>query len=157
MRLKNEKGTCVIDVFLLLPFCGVLIVYLAVRHLYRLLGRKKYIVPVLGFSILSGFWVIAGGLYLDFWRFWFLSNLSGNDFMWNWPFNLIGGARLVSGIPTYADFFGFWNLTALLFFFVVYPVSLWIGIQIGYILFGRSERQKGLISFFFPQKNVYFK
>lgn len=154
--IKNEKGTFLIDAFLLLPFCGILIVYLVARHLYRLLGRKKYIVPSFSFLVLSGFWIIAGGLYFDCWRFWFLSSLSGNDFMWNWPFNLLG-FELVKEIPTYADFFGFLNLLAILIFLAVYPFSLRTGIQTGYILFGRSERQKGLASFFFPSaKNSRF-
>lgn len=150
--IRSQKGTFVIDALILLPwFFGPLVVYLSVRYLYRWFSRsrKKYIIPVLALYTLKVFWIIAVGLYFDFWRFWFLSDLSGNDFMWNWPFNLIG-VRLVSDIPTYLDFWGFWNLIALFLFFVVYPASLWIGIQIGYILFGRSERQKGAIDLLFP-------
>jgi len=151
--LRNEKGTFIIDSLLLLPlFFGPTIVFLTTRHLYYWLGRKKAIIPVLAILTLSGFWLIGGGLSLDFIRPYPVSELSGNDFMWNWPFNLIG-VRIINRIPTYADFFSFWNIVALLFFIFAYPFMLNLGIQVGYLLFGRSEKQRGISDLFFKRDN----
>lgn len=151
--LRNEKGTFIIDSLLLLPlFFGPLIVFLTTRYLYRWLGRKRMIIPALAILTLSVFWLIGGGLYFDLIRPYPVSDLSGNDFMWNWPFKLIG-RRIASRIPTYGDFFGFWNMLALTLFIFVYPVMLYLGIQIGYLLFGRSERQRGAIDLFLGRQH----
>lgn len=157
--LKNEKGTFVIDILILLPLVfGPLIVYLATRHIYRWFGRRKLIIPFFSGLVIKGFWLAAGGLYFDYWKFGFLSKMSGNEFMWNWPFDLLGWRLAAKDqIPTYADFYGFWNILACFLFLAVYPLALWVGIQIGYLLFGRSERQKGIAALFFPVYKSHFK
>lgn len=136
----------------LLPIIGKFKVYLENRFLFKYFNNKRRVRINLNVLIVSVFWSLALGLYFDLFRFGFLSSLSGNDFMWNWPLYPLSGFRVIADIPTYADFWGFWNLLAMFFFFVVYPIVFWLGIQIGYILFGRSEKQQGGIDLVFPRK-----
>lgn len=142
----NEKGFFAIDIFMLLPCLGMLVVYLAVRHLYKIFSARISIRILSMLTVLS-FWLIAGwALYFDG----IFSN--GNWFMWlglNWLLDSFGALR-----PTYADFGGFWNMLAMFLFIFVYPLALWTGIQTGYWVFGRSEKQIGFIDFLFPNKKV---
>lgn len=148
---NNQNGTFLIDSLFLLPWIfGPFIAYITVRHLYRLFGRKKWFISALFLLTICGFWLIAGGLYFDYISPYPLSKLGGNAFMWNWPFNLFG-ATLVKNIPTYTNFFGFWNILALFLFAIAYPLMLWIGIKIGYLFFGRSEKQKGVVDLLFKR------
>jgi len=150
--LRSEEGSFVLDIFILLPAIGAFIVWLGVRHLYKWWKSSIFTLYIIALIL---FIAIAAGLYFDAWRPpVFLSTLSGNDFMWNYPILALTGHRIVplSCIPTYASFWCFLNLLAIfLFFLVFYPLLLWLGIQIGYIMFGRSEKQKGAIDLLFAR------
>ncbi len=156
--LGNQNGTFIIDALFLLPWVfGPLMVFLATRWLFNWIKNRKIVVAGLFATTMLGFWLMAGwGLYFDGVSLEGISRLtgttSGNDFMWNWPFNLFG-LQVVgqNQIPTYADFYGWLNILAMFFFIVVYPLMLWLGIQAGYLLFGRSEKQKGVVCLFFKR------
>lgn len=148
----NERGSFVIDVFLL-PIIGIFQVFLMVRYFFKHYDKRSVKIK-LTVLVVAIFWPLALGLYYDLYIFSFLSDMSGNDFMWNWPILQIFGERIVPPgfIPTYENTGGSCHTFAFIFFFFVYPIVYWMGIHIGYILFGRSEKQKGGIDLVFPRK-----
>ncbi len=132
-------GICVIDSFLLDPFLlmavGIFIVWLNVRHLMK--SGKSYI-WALSLLTLILFWSISISLYFNLpWVHWIAELChaqNGRDWMINsgvFHFdieNLPDFAHVLSG-----------------FLFATYPLWLWLGIQLGHILFGRKSRHKGLL------------
>jgi hypothetical protein len=69
--------------------------------------------------------------------------------MWNSGIELFGLPPMVDTTPpTYTNPVGFWNILAFLLF-ATYPFFLWVGLNFGYILFGRTERQRGVVGLFF--------
>jgi hypothetical protein len=149
-KSKNKNGAILIDIILLPLVFGPLIIFLTVRYLYRWLGMKKWILPFLFILTLLGFWLTSGLAYFDYLSQYPLFSSITNEYMWNWPLSLLG-IKLVEDIPTYKDFFGFWNILAIVIFVVVYPLLLYIGIQIGFLSYGRSHRQKGTVVAFFKR------
>lgn len=128
--------------FLLDPFlligCGALIVLLRNRLLYRVTRRAT---KVLGALTLILFWIVAGSLYLDLHWFdwlwtWLVPGSSGTDFMVN------------SGIFHFNSTRTGWVDTIALLLFALYPLWLYCGVFIGKLLFGRHERQTGLVGLF---------
>lgn len=134
----------IIDTFLLIG-CGALVVYISVRFLLKRFQFRHWI-PLLAVMVLMVFWLIAGALYLDIIDFPFLGDAGrGNHFMWNSGCELIGLKAFVdASVPTYTDLFGAMNVFAI-FLFALYPLWLYIGILIGYFLFGRTEKQTGIV------------
>lgn len=150
--IGNERGSFVVDVFLL-PIIGIFQV-LWMNYLCKRYDERSVKIKITAL-VVAIFWPIALCLYCDIFSFWFLADMSGNDFMWNWPLLQIFGQRLIPlrFIPTYSwnnpDFL---NVVAMIFFLAVYPVMYYLGIQLGYILFGRSLKQKGGIDLVFPRE-----
>lgn len=136
-------GFFTIDIPVLLPIFGILIVYIS----KQIPKWRKVLLLIIWTVTLIGFWLIAG------WALYFEGLFgAGNHFMWlglNWLLDYLGAER-----PTYANFWGFWNLLAMSLFLIVYPFMLWLGVCAGRILFGRSEKQKGLIDLLFPNKKL---
>lgn len=114
---------------------------------WPLVSRAKMVgflsVPALSVTLL-----IVGGLYFDYLtpRDLFLVGASGagsgNHFMWNFGLGWLFGGNLNLPYPTYGD--NFWNTIGMFFFFFVYLQMFRVGIEIGRILFGRSEKQTGV-------------
>lgn len=152
MKFRSEQGSFTVDILFLLPLIGLFIVFLKNKIFDRIFGRKKKTVFILAFITLGIFWLIGGMWYLDLWKIpsW-LSSLSGNDFMWNWPVYSLFDFRIVpvTEIPTYFDWR--WNLFALYLFFLIYSLVLFIWIGVGYLLLGRSDKQSGVIDLLFPR------
>ena len=75
-----------------------------------------------GFFTLTIFWLVSGGLYYDLW------GAGGNHFMWySWLDKMGVITTFPVPVPTYENFWGFWNLFAF-FLFLTYPVILfWMG------------------------------
>ena len=136
---------------------GLGIVYACNRFFFRITQGRRYPLYVLTAVFFFWFYFIAVyGLYLD--------NLNlpittmsggkyiggGNYFMWNSALEIFGIGPFVESVPTYADPFGALNLFAIFIFTVAYPFSYWVGIQLGYIMFGRNERQQGAIALMYP-------
>lgn len=148
----NTYFSFILDPVLLILF-GITIVWLTVRKFYKRYGRKKVILLGLALTVLISFWLIAGvGFYLDNLNIPFLGEAGrGNHFMWNSYCELLGIEPFVdTTVPTYANFLSPLNLLALFIFIILYPAFLYIGIQFGFILFGRNEKQTGFIEFFKP-------
>lgn len=123
------------DPFLLIV-CGGLIVWIRNRFLYRLTPHTNKLLAVITVVI---FWVVAGSLYLNLGWFdwiwvWMGRSTSGRDFMINSGFFHFESSNTVGLIDSIA-----------LLLFVLYPVWLYCGIFIGYLLFGRHERQTGIV------------
>jgi len=139
--IGNERGSFVVDIFLLLPFIAALSVLLSIKLSLRYLKHAVFVL----------FICVAAGLYVDLIRPpLFFSVLSGNDFMWNWPLYPLTGHRMVpfGHIPTYTS----WSYNILaLGLFLFYVIIFWAGVQFGYILFGRSRKQKGMIDLLFAR------
>ncbi|MFX0078535.1 MAG: hypothetical protein ACFE8O_04790 [Candidatus Hermodarchaeota archaeon] len=126
--------------FLLDPFllvlCGAVIVWLRNRWLYRLSGHAS---KILGGVAILLFWIVAGSLYLNFGWFdwiwqWTGRAVNGRDFMINscvFQFEYLSTAGLIDFIA--------------LFLFLLYPLWLYLGILLGYLLFGQHERQTGMV------------
>lgn len=152
-------GSCrsfVLDLPLLLPLVG-LIVELVARYVVKKdleLGRKVFY-----FVAIMIFWAISGALYLDYLSFSILAPIlghpeawSGNHFMWNSGIELLGLKPIVTNTPTYADFWGFWNLLAIALF-ISYPiVMVKAGTWLHGILFGYTKKQTGVSALFFERK-----
>lgn len=148
----NAYYSFILDPFLLIGF-GIFIVWLTVRKLYHRFGRNKFFIWGLSILCLTLFWLIAGfGLYLDNINIPLLGEAGqGNHFMWNSGCELFGIEPFVdTTTPTYTNFLSPLNLLALFFFVIIYPLILYISIHIGYILFGRNEKQTGLIGLLKP-------
>lgn len=120
----------------LLIFCGIVIVWLGNRWLFRLTRHSR---KVLGLVTICLFWFIAGSLYL---------NLGWFDWMWLWTGRAINGRDFMinSGLFRFefVNTAGFIDLIGL-FLFAIYPLWLYVGYFLGYLLFGQHERQTGMI------------
>jgi len=124
---------------LLLLGCGALIVLLRNRLLYRVTRRAT---KVLGALTLVLFWVVAGSLYLNLgWFDWVWTSLfrgtSGRDFMINsgiFHFESVNTAGCIDAIAV--------------LLFAIYPLWLYCGVFVGKLLFGRHERQTGIVGLF---------
>lgn len=124
-----------IDPFLLVG-CGALIVWLRNRHLYRLTQRAT---PLLAVLTLLIFWFASISLYLNLGWFdwlwlWMGRSACGRDFMINsgvFSFEYVNTAGLIDGIA--------------LLLFILYILWLYCGVFLGYLMFGRHERQTGMI------------
>lgn len=117
----------------------------------------------------SIFLAIAGSLYFDLFNFSFLTLLlghpeawGGNHFMWNSGIEVLGLKPIVDTIiPTYQNFWKFWNLLALL---LLGPVYLWIILEprtwiliraytrLHGLFFGYTPKQTGISALFFERK-----
>ena len=121
---------------LLLVVCGALIVWLHNRLLHRVTQHAKIFLAA--FTLIM-FWVVAGSMYL---------NLSWFDWVWQWMGQAASGRDFMinSGVFNfeYASTAGLIDTVALILF-LLYPVWLYCGIFLGYFLFGRHERQTGMI------------
>lgn len=144
-----KRGSCysfIIDPFLLV-IVAMIMVWLTVRKFYKIFGRKKKI--LYGFLVLSLtlFWAGAGLLYFDKVDLPFLGSYGrGNYFMWNSGLEAFGLPGILSiSQPTYLNFWSPLNILALFLMIILYPCFLYIGLHLGYILFGRNEKQTGLI------------
>jgi hypothetical protein len=86
-----------------------------------------------------GFWIVAGSLYLNLGWFdwlwlWTGRAVNGRDFMINsaiFGFEYINTAGLIDGIA--------------LVLFLAYPIWLYLGVWVGYLLFGQHEGQTGMV------------
>lgn len=120
----------------LLVVCGALIVGLRNRLLYRV---TRHATKVIGFVVVILFWVIAGSLYL---------NLGWFDWLWLWTGRAVNGRDFMinSGIFHFEYVYttGLIDTIALVLF-AFYPLWLYCGVFLGYLLFGRHERQTGMI------------
>jgi hypothetical protein len=119
---------------------GVVFVGVTVRWIMPRIGRQA------GRKVLFGlcaawqlaFWVLGAMMYFDV--PYFAERGLGNDFMWN---GYLFGLQVVdTTVPTYKSMG--WNALAFLGW-AVQPVFLWLGVQLGYILFGRNEAQTGAV------------
>ena len=121
---------------LLLVVCGAFIVWLHNRLLHRVARRARIFLAV--FTLIT-FWVVAGSMYL---------NLSWFDWVWQWIGQAASGRDFMinSGLFNfeYVNTAGFIDTVALILF-LLYPVWLYCGIFLGYFLFGRHERQTGMV------------
>ncbi len=121
---------------LLLVVCGALIIWLHNRLLHRVTHRAKTFLATFTLII---FWFIAGSMYL---------NLGWFDWAWQWIGQAASGRDFMinSGLFNfeYANTAGLIDTVALILF-ILYPVWLYCGIFLGYFLFGRHERQTGMI------------
>ena len=56
--------------------------------------------------------------------------------------------------PTYTNFWGFWNIFAMVLFFVIYPtLMIKTGRRLHGLLFGYTTKQTGISALFFERKN----
>ena len=126
--------------FLLDPFllvlCGAVIVLLRNRVLYRLTRHAN---KVLGVLVVLLFWVVAGSMYL---------NLGWFDWLWLWTGRAVNGRDFMINSGIFQ--FEFVNTAGLIDvvavgLFVLYPVWLYVGVFIGYLLFGQHEKQTGMV------------
>lgn len=124
-----------IDPFLLI-LCGAIIVGLRNRLLFRVTHRANEFLATMTLMI---FWIVGGSLYL---------NMGWFDWMWQWTGQSVSGRDFMinSGIFQfeYVNTFGLVDNVALCLF-LLYPAWLYCGIFLGYILFGRHERQTGIV------------
>jgi len=124
-----------LDPFLLVAF-GAFIVWLRNRLLYRVTRRAT---PLLCALTLVIFWFIGGSLYL---------NLGWFDWMWIWTGRATCGRDFMINSCffrfEYVNTAGLIDALALLLF-ALYPFWLYCGIFLGYLLFGRHERQTGIV------------
>lgn len=143
MKLKRPAGIAFLPTFIVDPptmlVLGAFYAVLGVHFLRpRLSGRlKEHIVAALCVPTTLSFWILGAMMYWDL--PFFASRGLGNDFMWNGY--LLGFMAVDTTIPTYHSE----GWTALAFFlWAVQPLFLWLGVQAGYIFFGRTEHQTGL-------------
>ncbi len=148
---ENTYYSFILDPFILVGV-GMFAVWLAVRKFYKRFGRNKMILLGLALLGLTLTWFGAGALYFDVIDMPLLGEAGqGNPFMWNSGCELLGIEPFVdTTTPTYADFLSPLNILAFFLFIVVYPFILYVGIHLGYILFGRNEKQTGLIELLKP-------
>ncbi len=120
----------------LLVLCGAVIVWIRNRWLYRV---SIHATKVLGVVAVVLFWIVAGSLYLNLGWFdwlwlWTGWAMNGRDFMINsgvFKFEYINTAGLIDGIA--------------FVLFLVYPLWLYLGVRMGYLLFGQHEGQTGMV------------
>jgi len=137
----------IIDSLIICPLAGVLVVAVAAR-----LKMRRFIRPG---SFLAWLLIvyIAASIYYDKTSMadlplvgdWCAQFGSGNSFMWNFEAMALFGKRLVADIPTYEPWWNWLNLLAWTIFLVIYPLCIWFGVGVGKILFGRSDRQLGVV------------
>lgn len=125
---------------ILLIIVGSLIVLVTVRVLYRKTNYRHWI-GVLGFITLIVFWATSISLYFNLaWPSWIWKMMgakSGFEFMWNsavFHLNVLKPSDLSWG----------WHLFAAIMW-ILYPIWLKLGIELGYMLYGRTEKQTGAI------------
>ena len=126
--------------FLLDPFllilCGAVIVWLRNRWLYRI---SRHATKILGGVTVLLFWLVAGSLYL---------NLGWFDWIWQWTGRAVNGRDFMINSCVfqfeYLSTVGLIDFIAL-FLFLLYPLWLYLGILLGYLLFGQHERQTGMV------------
>ena len=126
--------------FLLDPFllilCGTVVVWLRNRRLYRI---SQQATKILGIVTVLLFWVVAGSLYL---------NMGWFDWMWQWTGRAANGRDFMINSCIfqfeYLSTAGLIDFIAL-FLFLLYPLWLYLGILLGYLLFGQHERQTGMV------------
>ena len=157
-------ATFLIDSLMLLPGFAFLIVALSFGLPYKL--RKETII-IFCVLVTLGFWLIAGGFYFNILQIsnlpvaghWFKQFGDANNFMWNfernfarwsydetiyfWRWNHAAPFYDIAA-PSYQDFWGLKNLTGMFLIFIGYPLMLLFWIQVRYLVFGRSPKQKGL-------------
>ena len=126
--------------FLLDPFllvlCGAVIVWLRNRWLYRV---TPHATKILGLLTVLLFWVVAGSLYL---------NLGWFDGIWLWTGRAVNGRDFMinSGLFQFEYVYTIGLIDAIAFIlFGLYPLWLYCGVFLGYLLFGRHEGQTGMI------------
>ncbi len=126
--------------FLLDPFllvlCGAVIVWLRNRWLYRV---TPHATKVLGVMTVLLFWVVAGSLYL---------NLGWFDGIWLWTGRAVNGRDFMinSGLFQFEYVYTIGLIDAIaLILFGLYPLWLYCGVFLGYLLFGRHEGQTGMV------------
>ena len=131
---------CCIDSFLLDPFLlfliGLIIVWINVRVLMK--TGRSYLCHLFLLT-LALFWSISISLYLNLpWTDW-MAKLCGAENGRDWMLN--------SGVFNF-EFKSPSEITLLIsgFLFATYPLWLFIGVQVGYMLFGRKPTHKGFIS-----------
>ncbi|MBI2669551.1 MAG: hypothetical protein HYX20_00140 [Candidatus Yanofskybacteria bacterium] len=115
------------------------------------------------------FFAISDSLYYDYLNFSFLAPFlghpeawGGNHFMWNSGLEVLGLKPIVdTTIPTYQNFWGFWNLLALV---LLGPVYIWVMVdprtwvlvriytRLHGLFFGYTEKQTGISALFFERK-----
>lgn len=107
------------------------------------------------------FLAISGSLYYDYLNFSFLTPLlghpeawGGNHFMWNSGIEVLGLKTIVdTTVPTYQNFWGFWNLLAIILLGPIYIlVMVKAGTRLHGLLFGYTEKQTGISALFFERK-----
>lgn len=107
------------------------------------------------------FLAVADSLYYNLLNFSFLAPLlghpeawGGNHFMWNSGIEVLGLRPVVdTTIPTYQNFWGFWNLLALVLLGPVYIlVMVKVGTRLHGLLLGYTEKQTGISALFFERK-----
>jgi hypothetical protein len=129
------------DPFILIAL-GALVVYVCVRGLYKV-RRSVLWMWALAIVALLFVWFVAISLYYE--KEWFiaLAHLfgysSGRDFMIN------------SGVFNFKYTSPTTDLIAGALF-ALYPLWLYIGIHCGFILFGRTEKQTGIVGLFFWER-----
>lgn len=140
-------GFCILDSFLLDPFLlfiiGLMLTWVEVRMFLK--RGTSYLMP-LSFLTLFLFWSISISLFFNLsWVHW-IARLchaqNGRDWMLNsgvFHFNIESPSELTLVISG--------------FLFALYPLWLWLGIQCGYILFGRKATHRGVISLFSLRPN----
>ena len=121
---------------ILLVVCGAFIVWVRNRWLYRV---TRHATKVLGIITIILFWTIAGSLYL---------NLGWFDGLWLWTGRAVNGRDFMinSGVFQfeYVNTMGLIDAVALMLF-AIYPLWVYCGIFLGYLLFGRHEKQTGIV------------
>lgn len=153
------QGTCrsfIFDIPLLLPLVGMV-----VEWLWRQLGRNARLRYPLYALALVAFLAVSGSLYFDLISFSAVAPVlghpeawEGNHFMWNSGVEIIGmGPLVIHDVPTYRNFWGFWNVFAMFLFAVVYPlIMIKAGTWLYGILFGYTEKQTGVSALFWERK-----
>ncbi len=129
--------------------------------IYTSSDPRKGIRAALYAAAIGIFVACSGSLYFDCLNFSFLAPIlghpgawSGNHFMWNSGIELLGFRPLVSGEPTYRNFFGALNLSGLFTLFVVYGLEMVIvGYRFHGMLFGYTKKQTG-VSALFIERNI---
>jgi len=127
----------IIDPFLLLGF-GLLIAWVEKRFISRHFPNLKInLTPYLFAAVILGFWLIAGGFYLNMMDMPFIGEYgAGHHFMWNSGVELVGLPPFVdTTVPTYAECGNPLNLLAWAMFLIAYPFFLYCGLRMGRKIF----------------------
>lgn len=155
------------DLFLLLSLC-IYFPFLPALLYKKLVWWKMNQTPFY-YTALAIFLGISGSLYFDYLNFSSLTPLlghseawGGNHFMWNSGIEVLGLKPLLNTtVPTYRNFWDFWNLLALI---LLGPVYVWIMLEprtwiliriytrLRGLLFGYTPKQTGISALFFERK-----